>query len=878
VVERWPLVGRADELAEIDRLVSSDGPPHGAVLFGEAGVGKTRLVTDAVDALTIAGVTVEWVRATEAARDIPLGSFAHLLAVSDGARHREDLLHTALTRLREQAGDTRFVLAVDDAHQLDPMSLALLHLAVTQAGVQVVMSVRSGDDLPGGLVGLWKDDLLRRIDVAPLTRSATEELVTSVLGPGAQASLLDRIWQLSRGNALFVRELVTTARERRSSGLGGRGPLVAEGAQERLRDLVEERLRLLSPDRRAALEVVAVGEQVPLVAAERLVPADDLDDLSSRGLIEVVDAGGVEIVQLVHPLHGEVLVAGFPPLRRRAVLRDLVAAVGDLHRFDRLRMATWQLESGEAADPDLLVALAHEALGRLDHPLAERLARAAGGATHTASGLVLADAIAGQGETAAAQKILDDLVPSGPAEVAQVAVARTSNLFLGLNRSDEAFAVMDEAEAELAGHPAWQAECRSIAAQALMFAARYDDAGRLATAVLDEPSAPESARVRATPVVMTVWGAAGRLHDALDLVTPDLLEAARRHRQEVPWGELQLGMAQFQVLWWTGDANALDELTSRGLGPQMAHWSTPLHGVVSGFRGGALLARGRAAAALVEFERSVRVLAEVDWFAQRPLAEAMRARAAAFTGDIAVANEAIRAADEAYAADPQRSARTLPFIELSRAWILAAEGARSDAAGRCLALGTAMEHVARPLAVEALHDAVRLGHAGAAREALDRLASVVDGPRATAASRHAAAADDEDPDGLLAAAEDFEAVGADLRAAEALRAAENLLRTRSRGAAAADARRRAEALLDRCGSPRSPALAPRLPSGEPLTRREHEVAALAARGRTSPEIAATLHVSVRTVDTHLSRVYRKLMVDGRHELAAALDLGPRTDG
>jgi DNA-binding CsgD family transcriptional regulator len=189
-----------------------------------------------------------------------------------------------------------------------------------------------------------------------------------------------------------------------------------------------------------------------------------------------------------------------------------------------------------------------------------------------------------------------------------------------------------------------------------------------------------------------------------------------------------------------------------------------------------------------------------------------------------------------------------------------------------------MEHVARPLAVEALHDAVRLGHAGAAREALDRLASVVDGPRATAASRHAAAADDEDPDGLLAAAEDFEAVGADLRAAEALRAAENLLRTRSRGAAAADARRRAEALLDRCGSPRSPALAPRLPSGEPLTRREHEVAALAARGRTSPEIAATLHVSVRTVDTHLSRVYRKLMVHGRHELAAALDLGPRTDG
>ena len=51
-----------------------------------------------------------------------------------------------------------------------------------------------------------------------------------------------------------------------------------------------------------------------------------------------------------------------------------------------------------------------------------------------------------------------------------------------------------------------------------------------------------------------------------------------------------------------------------------------------------------------------------------------------------------------------------------------------------------------------------------------------------------------------------------------------------------------------------------------------EVATLAARGRTSPEIAEALHLSVRTVDTHLSRVYRKLQIDGRHELAAALGI------
>jgi DNA-binding CsgD family transcriptional regulator len=50
------------------------------------------------------------------------------------------------------------------------------------------------------------------------------------------------------------------------------------------------------------------------------------------------------------------------------------------------------------------------------------------------------------------------------------------------------------------------------------------------------------------------------------------------------------------------------------------------------------------------------------------------------------------------------------------------------------------------------------------------------------------------------------------------------------------------------------------------------VALLAARGRTSPEIAEELYLSVRTVDTHLSRVYRKLMVEGRHQLAEAMGI------
>lgn len=52
-----------------------------------------------------------------------------------------------------------------------------------------------------------------------------------------------------------------------------------------------------------------------------------------------------------------------------------------------------------------------------------------------------------------------------------------------------------------------------------------------------------------------------------------------------------------------------------------------------------------------------------------------------------------------------------------------------------------------------------------------------------------------------------------------------------------------------------------------LTAREREIATLASSGITSRDIAQSLHLSVRTVDTHLGRIYRKLKVSGRVALA-----------
>ncbi|HKA83290.1 MAG TPA: AAA family ATPase [Acidimicrobiales bacterium] len=890
MVTRWPLVGRGEELAELERLMAPGGGPGGVVLFGDAGVGKTRLVTEVVDAHRGDGTAVEWVRATEAAKNIPLGSFAHLLAPVDEAHHPDDLLHLALAGLGERSGDAGLLLAVDDAHLLDESSVALLHLAVTQSKVRVLVSVRTAEPLPAGLVGLWKDELLVRFDVTPLGRDATEQLVLAIVdgpmgagpappwdstrrpGERVPASLQDRIWRLSRGNPLFVRELVTAAVERRHGGGGGRILLPAEGPRERLRELVEERLRLLEPERRRALETVAVGEQVPLEAVERLADPADLEALERRGLVEVVSAGGSSMVRVAHPLYGEVLAGSLPSLRRRAVIRDLIGAVEDLDAFDRLRLATWRLESGLPGEAEQLLPLAREAMGRLDHRLAERLARAAGGTSRADAGLVLAEALSGQGRIDDAEAALAEVHATTPEAVARVAIARASELFLHLDRSDEAFEVLQAADRELAGHPAWQADCRSLLAQMLMFSLRLPEAATLADRLLADEATPETARVRAATVAVTARGAEGRLDAGFALLDDDLHASARRHRRDVPFGEIQLRMARFQGLYWAGRLRELDAYTADNLGLELDQPPPSLRGILAGFRGGALLARGHAQAALAELQRSSRMLAESDWFGQRPLAEAMRTRAAVFAGDLEVAEEAIRAADLAYAADMRRGARTLPYIELSRVWLLAARGDVAEAASRCLALATAMEHVVKPLAVEVLHAAVRLGSAAQAIDAMERLAAAVDGPFVGVAARHARALAQRDGALLAGVADDFEELGADLLAAEVHRAAENAYRRHGRGASASVAARRVGELLRRCGAPRSPALELALPMGEELTGREREVALLAARGRTSPQIADALYLSVRTVDTHLSRVYRKLMIDGRHELADALGI------
>lgn len=79
-----------------------------------------------------------------------------------------------------------------------------------------------------------------------------------------------------------------------------------------------------------------------------------------------------------------------------------------------------------------------------------------------------------------------------------------------------------------------------------------------------------------------------------------------------------------------------------------------------------------------------------------------------------------------------------------------------------------------------------------------------------------------------------------------------------------------EPFTHQCDGDCGEALSPRDERPEELTGAELRVAALVAEGRPTREVAALLFLSPKTVEFHLSRIYRKLGVRGRAELARTL--------
>jgi DNA-binding CsgD family transcriptional regulator len=212
-----------------------------------------------------------------------------------------------------------------------------------------------------------------------------------------------------------------------------------------------------------------------------------------------------------------------------------------------------------------------------------------------------------------------------------------------------------------------------------------------------------------------------------------------------------------------------------------------------------------------------------------------------------------------------------PEFELAEAALLAADLRMAEAADHAAwAAGVAGEHSQWNVALAGYHDAARYGVTRAILRPLREAAVRVDGSFARCLVDHAVALAGRDPVALDEAAGRFEAHGAHLLAAEA--AAEAALAhtalEQQRPARASSAR--AALLWARCEGAVSPWLAGAA-LAVPLTARERQIAALAAGGGSDAAIADRLGISVRTVQTHLARVYTKLGINRRTEIGQRLN-------
>lgn len=862
------LVGRRLELDAI--AAARRRGDRAVVIVGAAGVGKTRLARAALAEADESAPL--WVRATASAATIPLAAVVELLPPGTALDDPLRLFQASAEHLLARAGERRLVLGVDDAHLLDPGSAALmLHLA--DRGAFIVATVRSGEHVPDAVTELWKEERAHRLELAPLDEAATIALIEELLGGPVEAVAAYWAFSMSAGNALYLRELVAGAVEA--------GALERDGGLWRLRsrwppgpalsELVAQRLADLGDHARLLLAAVGVGEPLSAAIAADVGGSDALALLEARNLVVLEEADGERVARLAHPLYGEVVRVGIAAERLQDVRVALARAIqaGGLRPGDALRVATWLRDAGADIEPQLLLDAAAEAYRARDPALAVELAERAAQAGHgPAAALALGQALAALGRHAEAEQALarvDDRPFSQPFAVGYL-FTRINVLVWGLRDGESAERLVERAGA-------WWPDAgwaRQVAALRMMVLSASGSL-RAATDVADELAAAPAAEPLVAGLLATS-GAIARLHAGS---TAAALAATEHALPPAPADE-RLGDRDIAglVSWSLArveagrEWDAVDARVARIERAAVRRGDRIAAGPAAGLLGHLALTRGmpvtawrllREAAGHLEFHDprglSVVIVAQI-------------AQAAALLGDAGAA----RTAD----AEARRHLDGRPpawheegLMARSRAWAIAAAGEPSRAAEELLEQAARLED--RPLfQAQAVYDALALGaQAGRVAGALDVTAARCDAPLVAAAAHHAQALAHADADELYAAAQELAAIGARLAAATAAAEAA-ALGDATRPATARRAAALSARLLARCEGAVTPALLATGPASSALTRREREVAGLAAAGHSNAEIATRLVVSVRTVESHLYHAMSKLGARRRDDLGAAL--------
>ena len=859
----WPFIGRGEELTRAVTTVV-EGRRAGLVVAGPPGVGKTRLAMACQEAAAMRGMVTARVQGTRAAATIPAGAIAPLWEDDRrGARTEAEMLASAGQAVAGLGGGRPVLLLADDAHLLDELSATVLHQAAASGSAFVVATVRSDEEAPEAITALWLDGVADRLDLAPLSAIAVDELLHQVLRGQVDSAASRRLWAASEGNPLLLRELILAGRTsgglRTVEGVWRLGDLPE--SSPRLVELVESRLAGLSTAQRATLEAVAVAEDIGLSMLAGAGLSDPVDSLVALDLLRTDAAGNVS---MAHPVHGEVVRAGMGALRARTVKSQLA----DVMEGSEIRLAVWRLEAGASVDPNLMAQAARQAADLFSYRLAERLARAAvdaGGGWDATT--LLGEILAKQGLVGDADAALSAAasVAASQDQVALTAIMRANNLFWGLLRRDEAGAVIAGALA-VVEEPLWHAALTVSKAGFAIQGGRPAAALEELVPLLDNPVdqiVAGAAIVAAPALVLT-----GRLSEAQRVATAGLGAHRRAGAGALPFmPELHQVMA---VLAMIEAGRLLDAVNAAGEGYRVAlvEGADQIRAWFATMLGRAEILLGRTEAAVRSSREATSLHRAGGQFGMARLGLTGLALSLAHLQRFDEAEQRLGDADELGSPDEDLFGAE---SYRARAWIAVGRGNSAAAAG-LLASGAAVARASGEHVVEAaaLHDLARIGRAADAADRLGDLAGMVEGVLTATRAAHAAALADDDPDELLVVAGAFEAMSALVFAAEAWAAAAESFTRVGNGRRAVAARRRAVILAGRCEGTRTPGLAAATEDGA-LSDREREVVALAAENLTDRQIAERLYLSVRTVNNHLQRVYTKLGISSRSELARALE-------
>ncbi|ULE31532.1 LuxR C-terminal-related transcriptional regulator [Mycobacterium sp. IDR2000157661] len=864
-----PLAGRDGELATIRRALGGGGKQSGVVIVGAAGVGKTRLAREVLALAERAGEPTNWIVGTESARSLPLGAFTAMLgdAIAEPMPNIRHLINSFVAQQRRG----RILIGVDDAHLLDGLSAHVVHQLAQSRATRLVVTLRSGVDEPDAITALWKDGLLARLDLEPLSADAARGMIAETLGGAVEARSARRFWKLTGGNALFLRQLVKDQIDaghiRRRAGVWVWDGDVA--VSQSISDMVGRQLRRLTPEVALVVDTLSQCEPLGVDVLCDLVARADLEAAERMRLVTVERSGGELVARLSHPLYGELRRASAGEMylcKLRGRLAERLAKDPDPDMQATVRRALLALESDLPPDPQLCLQAAQHAMTLLDLELADRFATAAAEAGAGDALLIRALNLLLLGRGAQAEEVLGEIARDGAEGSHQWSTLRAANLLWMLGRLDDAATVLAEL-AQQQETPAEQYARAAVEACVDAASARCDTAVLKARAALDSGLLTDFHAMMASVALTMALGALGRADD-LSAVAQSALDRAMTSFQ-----------ASHMRFWFASVYARACRLTGRigECGTMVQRLANSAHEVPSlayanltSLMGNAELMRGNVHTAVTLLHEA---LAGVERHAVttglRPATCFGLAEAHAKLGEGEAARQAIAEAESSVPADYLYMHTAL---SISTGWAMIANGCVGEAIATVRAAARQARERNQPThELACLQAAAQWGDsssASRARELADRLTL----PLAEAVARHQESLCTDNGEGLLEASSAYQRIGDLVAAADAAAQAAVAFtggQQRKRGLRAAAI---AKEVSDACGGLCTPAL--RSPASRPLTGRQREVVEFVVAGLSNREIATRLVMSVRSVEGHIYRACLRVGANSREELADIARRGP----